>query len=156
MTTKKNKPSRTQYFSGTLLLLMEKNHINQVQLSAAAGIAVSRINNYLHGKYRTIRPDHLEVLAKSVARAEGEQEELIRTYLLDLLPESLQSKIRVESVREGGKASAHRAAKPERHPLMPATTAAAIAELQQLGARDAKARSRLEQFAEIMREAHSS
>ena len=155
MTTKKNKATRTQYFSGTLLLLMEKNHINQVQLSAAAGIAVSRINNYLHGKYRTIRPDHLEALAKSVARAEGEQEELIRTYLLDLLPESLQAKIRVESVREGGKASSHRAAKPEKL-LMPATTAAALAELQALGTRDAKARSRLELFAEILREAHGA
>jgi transcriptional regulator with XRE-family HTH domain len=155
MTTKKSKPPRTQYFSGSLMLLMEKNHINQVQLSAAAGIAVSRINNYLHGKYRTIRPDHLEALAKSVARAEGEQEELIRTYLLDLLPEGLQSKVRVESVRGGGKSQPGRAAKPERQLSMPATTAAALAELQLLGARDAKARARLEQFAEILHEAHS-
>jgi len=152
--TKKSKPPRTQYFSGTLVLLMEKNHINQVQLSAAAGIAVSRINNYLHGKYRTIRPDHLEALAKSVSRSEAERDELIRTYLLDLLPESLQSVVKVEGIRDGGKAAVRHAAKQEK-PLLPVTTAAALAELQALGARSAKARSRLEAFAEILREAHS-
>ena len=151
----RTKPPRTQYFSGTLLLLMEKNRINQVQLSEAAGIAVSRINNYLHGKYRTIRPDHLESLAKSVARIDSEHDELIRTYLLDLLPEGLQSKLRVECIREGAKAPAHRAAKSDK-PLMPTNTATALAELQALGARDAKARSRVELFAEIMREAHGA
>jgi len=153
MTKKRSKPPRTQYFSGTLLLMMEKNHINQVQLSAAAGIAVSRINNYLHGKYRTIRPDHLESLAKSASHTEAERDELIRTYLLDLLPEGLQGKIRVEGIGDGGKVAARRAARQEK-PLLPGTTAAALAELQLLGARSAKARSRLESFAEILREAH--
>ena len=52
----RTKPPRTQFFSSTLMMVMERNGINQVQLSAATGIAVSRINNYLHGKYRTIRP----------------------------------------------------------------------------------------------------
>ncbi len=153
MSNTRTKPPRTQYFSGTLLLLMEKNHLNQVQLSAAAGIVVSRINNYLHGKYRTIRPDHLEALVKSVTCTEAERDELIRTYLLDLLPEGLQGVIRVEGVRGSGHAPDRRGAKPDK-PLLPVTTAAALAELQLLGARSAKARSRLEQFAEILHDAH--
>jgi transcriptional regulator with XRE-family HTH domain len=155
MTKKRTKPSRTQYFSGTLLLFMEKNHINQVQLSAATGIAVSRINNYLHGKYGTIRPDHLEALAKSASRTEAERGELIRTYLLDLLPEGLHGEIRIERIRDGGRAPIRNAAKLDK-PLLPATTAAALNELQNLGARSAKARSRLEEFAEILREAHGT
>jgi transcriptional regulator with XRE-family HTH domain len=155
MTKKRTKPPRTQYFSGTLLLFMEKNHINQVQLSAATGIAVSRVNNYLHGKYRTIRPDHLEALAKSASRSEAERGELIRTYLLDLLPESLHGDIRIEGVRDGGRASVRNTAKLDKT-LLPATTAAALNELQNLGARSAKARSRLEEFTEILREAHGA
>jgi transcriptional regulator with XRE-family HTH domain len=151
MTKKRSKPPRTQYFSGTLLLMMEKNHINQVQLSAATGIAVSRVNNYLHGKYRTIRPDHLEVLSKSASRTDAERRELIRAYLIDLLPEGLQCEIRVEGVRDGGRAALRNAAKLEK-PLLPAATAAAMADLQLRVARSAKARSRLEWFAEILRE----
>ncbi len=155
MTNKRTKPSRTQYFSGALLLFMEKNQINQVQMSAATGIAVSRINNYLHGKYRTIRPDHLEALTKSASRTDAERGELIRTYLLDLLPEGLQGEIRIEGVRDGGRVPVRNAAKLGK-PLLPATTAAALNELQNLGARSAKARSRLEEFAEILREAHGA
>jgi transcriptional regulator with XRE-family HTH domain len=153
MTKKRTKPPRTQYFSSALLLFMEKNHINQVQLSDATGVAISRINNYLHGKYRTIRPDHLEALVKSATRAVAERDELIRAYLLDLLPEGLQSVIRIEGVRDGGKTSARHVAMPKT-PNLPITTAAALAELQLLGARSAKARSRLEIFAEILHEAH--
>ncbi|MDD2765081.1 MAG: helix-turn-helix transcriptional regulator [Opitutaceae bacterium] len=154
MTKKRIRPPRTQYFSGALLLLMEKNHINQVQLADATDIAVSRVNNYLHGKYRTIRPDHLAALARTVARTEAERSELIRAYLLDLLPEVLQSEIRVESVRDGGRAPA-RPARAEK-PLLPAATAAALARLQFLGARNAQARTRLEWFAEILHEVHGA
>jgi DNA-binding NarL/FixJ family response regulator len=82
MTKKRNKPPRTQYFSGALLLFMEKNHINRVQLSAATGIGVSRINNYRHGKYRAIRPDHLEALTKSALQTDAKRGESIRTYAI--------------------------------------------------------------------------
>ena len=74
-------PRRTQFFSNTLLLLMERNGINQVQLGAATGIAVSRVNNYLQGKYRTIRPDHLKLIAKAVGRTPEETGELARAYI---------------------------------------------------------------------------
>jgi DNA-binding Xre family transcriptional regulator len=155
MTKKKTKPHRTQYFSGSLMLIMGKNQINQVQLAAATGIAVSRINNYLHGKYCTIRPDHLEVLAKSVSRTDAERGELIRTYLLDLLPVAFQGQVRVDGARDARGASVRHGAKPDK-PILPATTAVALTKLQALGARNAKARSRLEQFAEILDEAHGA
>jgi transcriptional regulator with XRE-family HTH domain len=155
MTKKRPKPSRTQYFSGTLVLLLEKHRLSQVELSAASGIAVSRINNYMHGKYRTIRPDHLEAIAKSASRTKAERGELIRTYLLDLLPEAFQDQIRIESAGDGGGAPVSRVAKLEKS-LLPTTTVAALTKLQDLGARSAKARSRLEQFAELLDEAHEA
>ena len=48
------KPHCTQFFSAMLAAFMERNEINQVQLAVATGIAVSRINNYLQGKFRTL------------------------------------------------------------------------------------------------------
>ena len=71
------------------------------EVAAATGIAVSRVNNYLHGKYRTIRPDHLGALAAASGKTSEERSELVRAYLLDLLPASLQGTIRIESVGEG-------------------------------------------------------
>ena len=131
---------------------MEKNHINQVQLSAATGIAVSRINNYLHGKYRTIRPDHLELLCKSASRTDAERRELIRTYLIDLLPEGLQGDIQLGGGRDGTRSGVRNPVKLERA-LLPTATAAAMADLHLLVARSAKARNRLEWFVELLRDA---
>jgi transcriptional regulator with XRE-family HTH domain len=62
MPISRTKSPRTQFFASVLETLMERNDVNQVQLAAATGIAVSRINNYLHGRYRTIRPDHLGLM----------------------------------------------------------------------------------------------
>lgn len=50
-------------------------------LLVSAEIAVSRIN-YLHGNYRTIRPNHLERIVQAVARNANERSELVRAYLL--------------------------------------------------------------------------
>jgi hypothetical protein len=155
MIKKKAKSPRTQYFSGVLMLAMERNHISQVELSATSGITTSRINNYLHGRYRTIRPDHLEVLTKSACQTQAERSELIRTYLLDLLPQSFHDQIRIEVERGKSRTSDHPATYTDSVPL-PITTAAALGELQLLCARSAKARSQLEQFAEILREAHGA
>ena len=67
----KSKARRTQFFSTLLEALMERNGINQVQMGVATGIAVSRINNYLHGKYRTIRPDHLGKIVPNQSEVVG-------------------------------------------------------------------------------------
>ncbi len=153
MSKPRTKAQRTQTFSATLLALMERNGINQVDISAATGIAVSRINNYLHGKYRTIRPDHLKQLADAAARTAEERGELIRAYILDLLPEVMQAEIGIEMIAEAGKRS-----KPARaHPVsLPSATSGALADLQILSTRNAKARARTEWFAEILREAHGA
>jgi len=130
---------------------MERNGVNQVTMSTATGIAVSRINNYLHGKYRTIRPDHLALLAKAAGQNAAERNELVRAYLLDLLPESLQNEIRIETGSEGGKPSKQSAAE---NSLLPRSTRTALADLQALSMRSAKARARMQWFVEIMRDAH--
>jgi transcriptional regulator with XRE-family HTH domain len=147
----KSKPIRSQFFTTALECLMERNGVNQVKLSAATGIAVSRVNNYLHGKYRTIRPDHLALIAKAAGQTPAERNELVRAYLLDLLPESLQGEIRIETGGEGAKPSKQTASEAN---LLPRTTRAALADLQGLSVRSAKARARMQWFAEIMREAH--
>jgi transcriptional regulator with XRE-family HTH domain len=147
----KSKAQRTQFFSATFALLLERNNVSQVELAAATGIAVSRINNYLHGKYRTIRPDHLASLARAAGKTSEERSELIRSYLLDLLPESLHGVVRIESV--AGKAKSARPPVEERN-VLPQVTKSALVEIQRLGARSAKARERTEWFAELLREAH--
>src|SRR5271165_259811 len=139
---------RTQFFSATFALMLERNKISQVELAAATGIVVSRINNYLHGKYRTIRPDHVGALAAAAGKTSAERSELVRAYLLDLLPETFHGAVRIESV--GGKSKAAR--QPVEEPnLLPKVTKAALADLQRLGARSAKARDRTEWFAELLR-----
>ena len=132
-------------------MLMERNGINQVETSAATGIAVSRVNNYLKGKYRTVRPDHLGALARAVGRNAEERGELARAYIQDLLPEELHRTVRVEVA--GDSAPTAGRARPEKSSL-PGTAAAALADLQAMSVRSAKARARVQWFAEALREAH--
>jgi transcriptional regulator with XRE-family HTH domain len=145
------KSPRTQFFASALAALLERNGVNQVQLSVATGIAVSRINNYLHGKYRTIRPDHLGLLVGAAARTPAERLELVRAYLTDLLPADLQTEVAI--VAAGGAGRAAGKTRPEKG-LLPGSTGAALAQLEALGARSAKARARMQWFAEILAEAH--
>jgi transcriptional regulator with XRE-family HTH domain len=149
----KSKARRTQFFSTLLEALMERNGINQVQMGVATGIAVSRINNYLHGKYRTIRPDHLGKMAKAAARTASERAELVRGYVMDLLPEELQSDLSLEPTGATGKVP--RAARPEKS-LLPEAAAAAMNQLLALSVRNTKARERMQQFTEILLDAHRS
>ena len=149
----KTKTTRTQFFSSTFALMMERNKVSQVELAAATGIAVSRVNNYLHGKYRTIRPDHVGALATAAGRTSEERSELVRAYLLDLLAEPFHGTVRIESVGEKSK--------PARQPveersLLPKVTKTALADLERLGVRSAKARERTQWFAELLREAHQA
>ncbi len=132
---------------------MERNGVNQPQLSDATGVPVSRINNYLHGKYRTIRPDHLERIVRAACRSARERSELIRSYLLDLLPEALHSDILIDPA--GGKGKPAKSARSDRS-LLPTTTAAALTSLEAMSLRNARARARVEMFAEILSDASSS
>jgi transcriptional regulator with XRE-family HTH domain len=146
-----SKAHRTQFFSTLLESLMERNGINQVQMGVATGIAVSRINNYLHGKYRTIRPNHLGKIAAAASRTTTERGELARAYVMDLLPEELKGDLSLEVADAAGKAT--RAPRPEKNGL-PGTAAAAMNKLLTLSMRSPKARYRMQQFAEILLEAH--
>ena len=151
MPTSSTKSPRTQFFASLLEALMERNGINQVEMSAATGIAVSRVNNYLHGKYRTIRPDHLGPMAKAAGRTAAERGGLARAYVQDLLPEELRSLVRLAVAGDGGKPSKETKAE---NSLLPSTANKALAELQALSVRSARARARMQWFAEILAEAH--
>jgi transcriptional regulator with XRE-family HTH domain len=150
----RTKPQRTQYFAALLATLMERNGINQVQLAAATGIAVSRVNNYLQGKYRTIRPDHLGLLAKAAGRNVTDRGELVCAYVKDLLPEELHGVIRLEVAGDAGKPAKHAPAAEKS--LLPTTALAALTELQAMSVRNAKARARMQWFTEILSEVNKS
>jgi len=147
----RTKPRRTQFFSALLATLMERNRINQVQMAAATGIAVSRINNYLQGKYRTIRPDHLASLAKAAGRNVTERGELVCAYVKDLLPEELHGAISLEVKGDGAKSSKQGASEKS---LLPTTAQSALTELQAMSVRSAQARGRMQWFTEILGEIH--
>ena len=151
MSKPRTKPHRTQFFSALLATLMERNVINQVQLAAATDIAVSRINNYLQGKYRTIRPDHLAALAKAAGRNVTERGELVCAYVKDLLPEELHGVISLEVKGDGAKPAKQ---VPSERNLLPTTALAALTSLQAMSVRSAKARARMQLFTEILEEIH--
>lgn len=86
---------RTKLFSGALDNLMQERGANQVELSRRTGIAISRINNYLKGKFRTVKPAHVEALVEALGgtKAAGA---LIEAYLFDLLPENCRGLVEVK------------------------------------------------------------
>jgi transcriptional regulator with XRE-family HTH domain len=130
---------------------MEKNQANQVTMSQATGIAVSRINNYLHGKYRTIRPDHLALIANAVGRTAVERGELAKAYVIDLLPEVLLKDVHIQTAAENGKSS--KAPFVEKIGI-PTQGVRAINRLIDLSSRTAKARERIGFFADLLTDAH--
>jgi hypothetical protein len=75
----------------------------------------------------------------------------VRAYLLDLLPADLQAEVAIGAAGGAGRASGK--VRPERS-LLPGSTGAALAQLEALGARSAKARGRIHWFAEILGEAY--
>lgn len=85
-------------FPGLLDAVMQKNGINQVQLHKLTGIAVSRINNYLQAKYRTIKPAHIQAICEKVTGDNTERAELVKTYLLDLLPDAMKNVIEIKAL----------------------------------------------------------
>jgi DNA-binding Xre family transcriptional regulator len=85
-------------FPGFLDAVMQKHGVNQVTLSRKTGIAVSRINNYLQAKYRTIKPAHIQAICEAVTDESGERAELVKIYLLDMMPEELKSFIEIKAL----------------------------------------------------------
>jgi len=94
----------THLFSAALDAIMQDRGVNQVQLFERSGIAVSRVNNYLQGKYRTIKPAHLAAISTALGGATADNAALIQAYLYDLLPEECRGlvEIRIPGARETG------------------------------------------------------
>ncbi len=95
---------RTKLFSAALDNLMQERGVNQVELSRRTGIAVSRINNYLKGKFRTVKPAHVGAMVEALGggKAAGV---LVEAYLFDLLPENCRGLVEVKypGMPTGGK-----------------------------------------------------
>ena len=95
--------ARPHLLPAALDAVMQNRRVNQVQLSRLTGIAVSRVNNYLKGHYRTIRPAHLAAICGALGTP-AETAALSQAYLYDLLPPSCRGlvDIRVSGSRETG------------------------------------------------------
>src|SRR5947209_19138627 len=87
-----------KFFPGLLDAVMQKRDVNQVELAQKTGIAVSRINNYLQAKYRTIKPAHIAAICESVTDNPAERAELVKIYLLDMLPDTLTGMVEIKSL----------------------------------------------------------
>jgi hypothetical protein len=93
----------------------------------------------------------LALLAKAVGRTAAERGELARAYVQDLLPEELRGLVRLAVAGDDGKRSKETRSEDR---LLPSTASKALAELKALSVRSAKARMRMQWFAEILGEIH--
>lgn len=91
-----NRANDKKLFPGIMAVTMARNDLNQVKMSAKSGIAVSRINNYLKGKYRNIRPSHISSILDAAASNKMERAQLVEAYLMDLMPESAKGLVSIK------------------------------------------------------------
>jgi transcriptional regulator with XRE-family HTH domain len=126
---------------------MQERGINQVQLSGRTGIAVSRLNNYVHGNYRTIKPAHLQAISVALGGTPADNTALVQAYLFDLLPDGCRGlvAINVPGAREVGKWKV-----PSKG--LPQDFAAAFRDLYRLCVSRPSVRQRTAEWIEIMRE----
>jgi transcriptional regulator with XRE-family HTH domain len=84
---------------------MQDRGISQVQLSQRSGIAVSRLNAYVHGNYSTLKPAHLAAISAALDGTPADNAALVEAYLFDLLPDGCRGlvDIRVPGARQAGK-----------------------------------------------------
>jgi DNA-binding Xre family transcriptional regulator len=143
-------PHRAHLFPAALASVMQARGVNQVQLHELTGIAVSRINNYLQGKYRTIKPPHLDVICGALGGAPTDKAALVQAYLFDLLPDNCRGlvDIRISGAREAGNWEV-----PTKG--LPKDFAAAFRDLYVLCASNFKVRQRTAEWVEIVRETKS-
>lgn len=84
-------------FSAALASAMQARGVNQVALSTGAGLAVSRVNNYLRGNYRTIKPTHLAAIVRALDPTPADLAALVEAYLFDLLPGSCRGLVEIRT-----------------------------------------------------------
>ena len=98
-----NAPDPSKLFSAALDSLMQERGVNQIELHRRAGIAVSRVNNYLRGRFRTITPAHLAAIHEAFGGVGATA--LVQAYLLDRISGECQRwvDIRVRGARHTGR-----------------------------------------------------
>lgn len=69
--------------------------MNQITVATRSGITVSRINNYLHGRYCTVAKKHAEALATAFGKGKAGAA-LTEAYLLDLVSEECRRWIEIK------------------------------------------------------------
>lgn len=142
-----SEPTRSKLFTAALENLMQERGVNQVELSRRTGIAISRINNYLYGKYRTVKPGHAGALAEALGGGAAGAV-LTEAYLFDLLPDSCRGLI---EIRYPGQRAGERWAVPTKG--LNREFAGQFADLYVLCASSAKIRQRTAEWIALMREA---
>ncbi len=88
-------PSRPKLFTAALENAMQEHGVNQLQLSEATGIAVSRVNNYLFGHYRTVKPAHVGAIVAAIGGGTAGGI-LVEAYLYDLLPPECRGLVEIQ------------------------------------------------------------
>jgi DNA-binding Xre family transcriptional regulator len=144
-----SKPVKThsRYFSGALASVMQSRGVNQVQLAGNAGMAISRINNYLHGNYRSVTIAHLAAICKALDGTPADTAALIQAYAYDLLPAGCRGMvdIRVLGARETGYWEVPSVGLPQKF-------AAEFADLYKLSVGNSNVRQRTGKWVQLMRE----
>ena len=141
-----NAPARSKLFTAALENLMQERGVNQVELARRTGIAISRINNYLRGHYRTIKPGHVGAIAEALGGGAAGAI-LVEAYLFDLLPDSCRGLI---EVRYLGMKHGERWAVPNKG--LSRAFAGQFKDLYRLCASDAKVRTRTAEWIQLMQE----
>lgn len=143
-------PRSSKLFSAALACLMQERGLNQVRLAGLAGLAVSRLNNYLHANYCTIKPAHLAAISAALGGTPADNAALVQAYLFDLLPENCRGlvEVRVPGANRAGKWKV-----PSKG--LPTDFAAALRDLYVLCVSRAKVRERTAEWIKLMRETSS-
>jgi hypothetical protein len=138
--------ARPKIFPAVLASLMQEIDVNQVELSRSTTIAVSRVNNYLQGKYRTVKPAHLGAIVEALGGAKTGGL-LVEAYLFDLLPVCFRGLVEIKypGMLKGGKWT------PPSKGLGP-EFASQFADLYKLCVTSVNVRQRTQGWIEVMRE----
>lgn len=139
--------SRPHLFPAALASVMQARRVNQVALAKRSGVAVSRINNYLQGNYRTVSPGHLGAIVRCLASKPADTAALVEAYLFELVPEPVRGlvEVRVPGAKQGA-----RWAVPAKG--LPVEFAEAFRDLYRLCVNQPKVRQRTTEWISMMRE----
>lgn len=139
--------SSSKLFPAALASLMQECDVNQVELARRASVAVSRVNNYLAARYRTVTPQHAAAIFNSLPGSPESRATLCQAYLFDLLPDTCRGWI---DVRLPGTKEGRRWTVPSKH--LPTEFAIALRDLYILCVSDVKVRERTAEWIQMMRE----